>query len=88
VHIEQTLERLQKANFKVKTTKCRFAFNELEFLGYIVSEKGIQIDDHRIKSIKDYPQPKNKKEVKQFLGLASYYRKFLPHLAEIAYPIN
>jgi hypothetical protein len=66
-HIKQELERLQRANYKVKTTKCRFSFIELEFLSYIVSEKGIEIDDQRIRSIKEYPSPKNKKEVK-FLG--------------------
>ena len=58
------------------------------FLGYRITDKGETIDDSRVKALEEYPKPKATREVKQFLGLAGYYRQFIPNFAEIAEPLN
>ena len=58
------------------------------FLGYRISENGITIDESRIKAIKNYPRPTKSKHVKQFLGLAGFYRHFINNFAEITEPLN
>ena len=73
---------------KVKTVKCKIASKTTMFLGYKISEKGIEIDESRVKVIKEYPKPKTCKHVKQFLGLASYYRQFIPNFSDIVDPLN
>ncbi|CAF1087531.1 unnamed protein product, partial [Brachionus calyciflorus] len=87
-HLESLLKKLKEANMKVKTVKCKIARKTTMFLGYKISEKGIEIDESRVKVIKEYPKPKTCKHVKQFLGLASYYRQFIPNFSDIVDPLN
>ena len=87
-HLEELLIRLKDANIKVKTSKCKIACKETMFLGYKISDKGVTIDESSIKSLLKYPRPKTPKQVKQFLGLAGYYRQFIHNFAEIVDPIN
>ena len=86
--LRETFERLKAARFKIKTRKCRFGFRETKFLGFIVSKDGIKIYPGKCKAVQDYPVPKSARDVKRFLGLASYYRKFIPKFADIATPLN
>ena len=88
IHLEKLFERLKDANIKIKTRKCEFACEETMFLGYNVTNRGIKIDEERIKAIKDYPRPKTPKQVKRFIGLASYYRQFIDKFADIVQPLN
>lgn len=87
-HLEKLLTRLKEANIKIKTRKCKVACDETLFLGYKITRKGVGIDESRVKAIKNYPRPKNQKQVKQFLGLAGYYRHFIPNFSDKAEPLN
>lgn len=73
---------------KIKTTKCEIGYNETMFLGFRVGENGVRIDDQRIKSMLNYPKPKNVKKLRTFLGMASYYRKFIKDFATLTEPMN
>ena len=87
-HLRGLFERLKQANIKVKTPKCKIACRELMFLGYKISDTGISIDDSRTQAIKTYPKPTKSKHVKQFLGLAGFYRHFIKNYADIVEPLN
>lgn len=87
-HLELVFQRFKEANLKIKTSKCKIACDNVMFLGYNISEKGVSVDDSRIKVIKNYPKPTKTKEVKQFLGLAGFYRQFIPSFADIVEPLN
>ncbi len=69
---------------KVKTTKCRIAAKETMFLGFKISEEGVQMKEDRVESVKKYPRPRNQRKLKTFLGLSSYYRQFIRGFAESA----
>ena len=95
VSFKEHLERLarvfgalQKAQLKLKLSKCHFAQREVRYLGHIVSEKGITPDPSKTEAVSSYPPPQNQKELKQFLGLSNYYRRFIPGYANIAEPLN
>ena len=88
VHLREVFERLRNAGLKLKKKKCHFFKKELAFLGHIVSADGINPDPDKIQAIKDQPIPTNLRELRQFLGLASYYRKFILGFAKIAAPLN
>ena len=87
-HLEKVFERLRNCRHKIKTRKCQFCNPKTKFSGFVVSEHGVQVDEEKVEAIKDYPTPRNNKQVKQFLGLASYYRRFIPNFADLAEPLN
>jgi hypothetical protein len=68
--------------------KCKFCFNEIEFLGYVIGKNGIKTDEKKIEKVKNYPKPTTITELKGFLGLASYYRRFIEDFSKIAKPLN
>ena len=81
------MERLRKANFKLELKKCRFAELEVEYLGHVVSEAGIATDPRKVEAIRNFRVPQNLKSLRSFLGLAAYYRRFIPCFAKIASPM-
>ena len=87
-HLRLVFERLSAANLKLKASKCVFAMNCTKFLGFDISNKGIVPSSDKFDAIKNYPAPKTAKQVKRFLGLASYYRKFIHRYTRLADPIN
>ena len=90
-HLEDlraVLDRLWTAGLKIKPTKCEFARKKVKFLGHIVSANGIQPDPSNTEKVKNFKTPKTVKEVQQFLGLASYYRRFIKNFAHIAAPLS
>ncbi|XP_057374828.1 uncharacterized protein LOC130695755 [Daphnia carinata] len=87
-HLDKVFELLEIAGLKLKRKKCEFFKEELDYLGYIVSRKGITPNLKKLKAIIDYPAPKNTKELSSFLGLASYYRKFIRAFADKAHPLT
>lgn len=88
VRLEHVWQRFENANLKLKPSKCLMFQKEIKFLGHIVSEDGVTTDPEKTKAIKEWPTPKNQKHVRSFLGLCSYYRKFVQGFAEIARPLN
>ncbi|XP_036149749.1 uncharacterized protein LOC118647910 [Monomorium pharaonis] len=81
-------ERLRQVGLKLQPDKCEYLKPELEYLGHVISEQGIQPNPNRIEKVKTYPVPRNPKEIKQFLGLVGYYRKFIKDFSKIAKPLT
>jgi hypothetical protein len=88
VHFEEMLQRLFETGYKLNHPKCRFGHFELSFLGHIVSREGVKPDPRKMEKLRDYPQPMNVKEIRQFVGLESYYRKFINDFARHACPFT
>ncbi|GET59962.1 enzymatic polyprotein, putative [Rhizophagus irregularis DAOM 181602=DAOM 197198] len=87
-HVEKVLKKLQENNLIIKLKKCRFLERNIEFLGHIVGNDGLRPDDKKIEKIKEMKAPTTVKEVRSFLGLCSYYRKFVKNFSKIARPIS
>lgn len=87
-HVRAVLERLSEHDLRVQRKKCTFGASHLEFLGHIVSADGIQTDPRKIAPINDWPVPTSQKEVQQFLGLANYFRSYIPHFAQLAHHLT
>ena len=83
-HLEEIFGRLRAAGLKLKLEKCSFFKRHIQYLGHLISADGIQPLPEKLESIAKMPAPRNPKEVKQFLGLVGYYRKFVPRFAGIS----
>ena len=79
---------MRAANLRIHPGKCKFAAREVKYLGHILSPKGIKVDPSKYSAIETYPVPKNVKNVRAFLGLAQFYRKYIKSFAQIALPLN
>ena len=80
--------RLRKHGLAVKASKCFFGFSELKCLGFIVGRNGIKIDPDKIDAVARFPVPKNKTQLRAFVGLCSYLRRLIPDFAQIAEPLT
>jgi hypothetical protein len=87
-HIDKVLGRIQAAGLTIKMNKCEFATAVIEYLGHIVGEGQVKPKKRKIQAIIDFPRPKDRKQLRQFLGIANFYRKFIPHMAHIASTLN
>ena len=87
-HLEEIFVRLRKFGLKMKRKKCSFFKKHIQYLGHLVSERGFEPLPEKLESIHKMPAPRTAKEVKQFLGLIGYYRKFVPHFADISRPLT
>lgn len=87
-NLELVFQRFRQANLKLKPKKCVLLQTEVLFLGHKVTREGISTDPSKIKAVKSWPVPESVKEVKGFLGLAGYYRRFIPSFSEIAVPLT
>ena len=86
--LDLVLTSLFEAGLKLKPSKCFMFQDKIKYLGHMVSDKGISTDPGKLSSIKEWPTPTSTKEVRQFYGLASYYRKFLPNFAKVSSPLT
>ena len=86
-NLESVLRRLRQVSLKVKPSKCAFFHKQVLYLGYIISHDGVAIDPSKTPKIAGWPTPKNVQELQKFLGLASYYRRFIRNFAEITKPL-
>ena len=82
--LKEVFQCLRQANLILKPPKCPFFRRSVTFLGHMVSEKGIVPDPSNVDKVQNYPTPRSVAEVRGFLGLASYYRKFIPDFAKRA----
>ena len=90
-HLErlaEILSRLRDAGMKLKPAKCHLLKKSVHYLGHVVSKKGIETDPEKVKCIGDWPTPVSSKELRQFIGMACYYRKFVKDFAKIAAPLH
>ncbi|CAK1604464.1 unnamed protein product [Parnassius mnemosyne] len=88
VNLEKVFQKLRESNFKIQMDKSEFLKLETAYLGHIISKGGIKPNPSKISAIEKYPLPKTAKEIKQFLGLIGYYRKFIPDFARITKPLT
>jgi hypothetical protein len=76
-HLRKVFQRLTKNKLYAKFEKCEFGVTEVDFLGHRITQEGLKMDDHKVKAILDWEPPKSVLALRFFLGLASYYRKFI-----------
>ena len=88
VHLQLVLDRLIQAGLKLKPSKCHFVQQEVRYLGHTITPSGLKLNADQIMAVKTYPRLKNIKELRQFLGLASYYHRFIKQFAKIAHPLH
>lgn len=86
-HLRQVFERLRQVQMKLKTTKCDFAKESVDVLGFKVSANGIGTQERLMKKIQDFPVPRNKTDVRAFVNLAGFYRRHIQSFGEIAAPL-
>jgi hypothetical protein len=87
-HLQIVLQRLRDHQLYAKFRKCEFWIKEIPFLGHVVSLEGIMVDPGKVKEVLEWKPPTTVSEVRSFLGLASYYRRFVPNFSKIAKPIT
>ncbi|GJT31345.1 putative reverse transcriptase domain-containing protein [Tanacetum coccineum] len=87
-HLKLILELLKKEQLYAKFSKCEFWIPKVQFLGHVIDSQGIHVDPAKIESVKDWESPKSATEIRQFLGLAGYYRRFIEGFSKIAKPMT
>ena len=86
-HIQTVLEKIREHGLKPKLKKCTFFEEETEYLGFIINNQGVKPDPKNVDAIKTLPHPTTVKQVRGFIGMCSYYRRFIPNFSEIAEPL-
>ncbi|GJX67527.1 reverse transcriptase domain-containing protein [Tanacetum coccineum] len=88
VHLKTILDLLKKEKLYAKFSKCEFWLKEVQFLGHVVNRDGIHVDPSKVESVKNWKTPESPTEIRSFLGLAGYYRRFIENFSKIAKPLT
>ncbi|CUA71631.1 Transposon Tf2-11 polyprotein [Rhizoctonia solani] len=87
-HVKEVLKRLQENQLFCKASKCFFNTTTVEYLGIMISPKGISIEKGKVEAIQSWPTPKTRKQVQSFLGFANFLRRFIPDFSKMSRPLN
>ncbi len=87
-HLRKVFQRLKENKLYAKFEKCDFGVTKVDFFGHRITQEGLKMDDHKVKAILDWEPPRSVPTLKSFLGLASYYRKFIKNFTKIMTPLT
>jgi len=87
-HLILVLQRLRKEKLYAKFSKCEFWLTQIGFLGHVVSRDSISVDLDKTKAVMDWSRPMTVLEIRSFLGLVGYYRRFIEGFAQLSFPIT
>ena len=85
--LRKFLERIKVAGLTLQPEKCKFLRREIIYLGHLITDEGVRPDPMKVKAVRDFPVPRTKKNILEFLGLAGYYRRFVKDFAEVSMPL-
>ena len=86
--VEEILKRLEENDLYIKPEKCVWKVQKIGFLGVVIGPDGIEMEKKKVNRVLSWPEPKNVKDIRKFLGLANYYRRFIKNFAQVARPMN
>ncbi len=87
-HLQEVFNRLRKYKIKLNGKKCRFAVNEVKFIGHTITSQGIGPDTDKVRSMLEYPRPTNVKTLRSFIGLSVWFKRYIRSFSNICAPLN
>ncbi len=87
-HVTQVLQRLRQHHLYLKLEKCEFHQSTVQFLGYVITPDGVQMDQGKVEAVRNWPQPTTVKELQRFLGFANFYRRFIAQYSQMSAPLT